>query len=501
MDNLVFKCSELKYKDINKPCKIHTNRENQQTTFFLNCIYKLHLKKSGMDSKIADVALHSKQVLIGSELKEATLFIKDGVITDIREGKLSATDVPVEDLGNLVVMPGLIDSHVHINEPGRTEWEGFETMTKAAIAGGITTLVDMPLNSSPVTIDAKTFNDKIAVTKDKLYCNCGFWGGIVPANADKLEELVDCGVLGIKAFLTHSGIDEFPNVTLEDLKKGLATLAKYQIPMLAHAEIDEMHEGIPAFEKNPTNYMSYLNSRPKIWEDKAVEMMISLCEEYKTPVHIVHLSSADSLPQLKAARSKGLPVSVETCPQYLYFCAEEIPNANTLFKCAPPIRERENNEKLWNALKDGLIDFVVTDHSPATPDLKKIDSGNLKEAWGGIASIQFSLPVVWTAAKKRNFAVEKIADLMSKNVAKFIGFEKTKGQLKVGYDADIVVWDPEMSFTVKAADIHYRHKISPYVGEELKGVIKQTYIGGKKVFENGKFLSLPQGKILLRDYK
>ncbi|MES2836651.1 MAG: allantoinase AllB [Bacteroidota bacterium] len=451
-----------------------------------------------MTNKLPDFAIHSSQTLIGTKLLNATLLIKNGKIIDIKEGKINTTDFPVEDVGDLIVMPGLIDSHVHINEPGRTDWEGFETITKAAIAGGITTLVDMPLNSSPVTISASTFQDKIKATQGKLYCNCGFWGGIVPANADKLEELIDCGVLGVKAFLTHSGIDEFPNVTIEDLRKGLATLAKHQLPLLAHAELDEHHEGISAFEKNPTNYMAYLNSRPKIWEDKAVEMMISLCEEFKSPIHIVHLSSANSLKQIKEARDKALPLTVETCPQYLYFCAEEIPDGNTLFKCAPPIREKENNEKLWEALKDGTIDFIVTDHSPATPDLKKIDSGNLKEAWGGIASIQFSLPVVWTTAKKRGLAIDKIAALMSQNVAKFIGFEKTKGEFKIGFDADIVVWNPEETFTVNANDIHYRHKISPYVGEKLNGVIKQTYIGGKKVFENGKLLSLPQGKILLR---
>ncbi|HTA62500.1 MAG TPA: allantoinase AllB [Bacteroidia bacterium] len=453
-----------------------------------------------MTNQHPDFALHSTQVLIENKLQNATLLIKDGIIVDILNDKLTTADFPIEDVGNLVVMPGLIDSHVHINEPGRTEWEGFETMTKAALAGGITTLVDMPLNSSPVTISAKTFNDKLKAAEGKLYCNCGFWGGLVPANADKLDELIKAGVLGIKAFLTHSGIDEFPNVTLTDLKKGMATIAKYQIPLLAHAELDVMHEGITAFHKNPTNYMAYLNSRPKVWEDNAVEMMIELCEEFNCPTHIVHLSSADSLEQIKVAREKGLPLTVETCPQYLYFCAEEIPDGNTLFKCAPPIRERANNEKLWQALKTNLIDFVVTDHSPATPDLKKIETGNLKEAWGGIASIQFSLPVVFTAAQKRGVGVTEVAALMSEHVAKFIGFQNSKGQFKKGYDADIVVWNPTEKFIVQSADIHYRHKISPYVGEQLSGVVKQTYIAGKKVFENGNFISLPQGKVLLKKH-
>lgn len=451
-----------------------------------------------MKNVLPDFGLHSTKTLIGSGFQDVTLLIKDGIISEIVSGKIVSSGFPVEDVGDCVVMPGIIDSHVHINEPGRTEWEGFETITKAAIAGGITTLVDMPLNASPVTTSAEAFHEKIKAAQGKLYCNCGFWGGIVPGNLDKIEELIDAGVLGIKAFLTHSGIDDFPNVSVSDLKTGMETIAKYNIPLLAHSELDELHPGILLFENNPTNYIAYLNSRPKIWEDKAVELMIGLCEKFNCPVHIVHLSSANSIEQIKIAKAKGLPLTVETCPQYLYFCAEEIPDANTLFKCAPPIRERENNEKLWKALKDGTIDFVVTDHSPATPELKKMESGNLKEAWGGIASIQFSLPVVWTAAKKRGFNLNEIAMLMSSNIARFIGFEHSKGHIKKGYDADIVVWDPEQQFTVKKEEIHYRHKISPYIGEKLYGVVKQTYVRGKKVFENGNFISLPQGEVLLR---
>jgi len=453
-----------------------------------------------MKNSIPDFGLHSTKVLTGSVFQDATLLIKDGIISEIIAGKINASDFQVEDVGDFVIMPGIIDSHVHINEPGRTDWEGFETITKAAIAGGITTLVDMPLNASPVTTSAKALQEKIKSTQGKLYCNCGFWGGIVPDNLDKLEELIEAGVLGIKAFLTHSGIDDFPNVTISDLKIGMPIIAKYNIPLLAHAELDEMHPGIPVFEKNPTNYKAYLASRPKIWEDKAVELMIQLCEEFNCRVHIVHLSSADSIEQIKAARAKGLPLTVETCPQYLYFCAEEIPDANTLFKCAPPIREKENNEKLWEALKDGTIDFIVTDHSPATLELKKIESGNLKEAWGGISSIQFSLPIVWTAAKKRGFSINEIANLMSTNIAQFIGYQNSKGQIKKGFDADMVVWDPDQKFVVEKTAIHYRHKISPYIGEELYGVVKQTYVAGKKVYENGNVISLPQGKILLKKH-
>jgi allantoinase len=442
--------------------------------------------------------IHSTNVLTENGLKDATLIIENGIISDIREGKINV-DFPVEELGDLVVMPGIIDSHVHINEPGRAEWEGFETITKAAVAGGITTLVDMPLNSSPVTTTVATFQQKLDATVGKLYCNCAFWGGIVPDNINELEGLIKSGVLGIKAFLTHSGIDEFPNVTLADLRAAMPILAKYNVPLLAHAEIDEMHEGITHFEKNPSSYIAYLNSRPKEWEDNAVDLLIALCEEFKSPVHIVHLSSANNIEKIAVAKAKGLPLTVETCPQYLYFNAEDIPDATTLFKCAPPIRERENNQKLWDALKTGTIDFIVTDHSPATPELKKIESGNLKEAWGGIASIQFSLPVVWTKAKEQGFTVSEMAQLMITAVAKFIG-QKKKGALKIGYDADIVVWNPDEQFIVKAENILYRHKISPYVGENLYGVVKQTYVGGKKVYENGNFLSLPQGNLIIQKH-
>ncbi len=445
-----------------------------------------------------DFGIYSSRILTETGFFDGTILIKNGVISKLIEGKLQKQNFPIDYLNDLVVMPGIIDSHVHINEPGRTEWEGFETITKAAIAGGITTLVDMPLNASPVTTSKHAFKIKLNATEGKLYCNVGFWGGIVPDNIDLLDELITSGVLGIKAFLTHSGIEDFPNVTIADLKKGLTILKKYQIPLLVHAELDVMHDDILAFEKDPINYQAYLKSRPKIWEDNAVEMAIQLCEEFDTPIHIVHLSSANSIEKIKVAKAKGLKLTVETCPQYLYFCSENIPNANTLFKCAPPIREKENNDKLWLALKDGTIDFIVTDHSPSTPELKEIESGNLKRAWGGISSIQFSLPVIWTEAKKRNFSIADVSTLMSKNVSKFIGFDTAKGLIKEGFDADIVVWDPEQKFTVTKNDIHFRHKITPYEGEELTGVVKQTYIAGKKVYENGNFVSSPVGKIILK---
>ena len=445
-----------------------------------------------------DLAIHSKNTLLSGELKDATIFIKAGKIIDIVQGLPEHLDCPVEDVGNSVLMPGIIDSHVHINEPGRTEWEGFDTATKAAAAGGITTLVEMPLNSNPVTTTLEGFQQKLEATKGKLHVNCGFWGGIVPGNVNDLDKLINAGVLGIKAFLIHSGIDDFPNVTEEDLRKGMPAIAKYDVPLLVHSELNTDNSSPFKQGIDPRSYDNYLNSRPKSWEDNAIKLMIGLCREYNCRTHIVHLSSANSLSQLKAAREEGLPLTVETCPHYLVFCAEDITDGDTRYKCAPPIREKTNNELLWQALKDGTIDFIVTDHSPSAPELKLLDSGNFIDAWGGIAGLQFSLPVIWTEARKRDFTIADISSLMSTKIAQFIGIDDRKGKIAPGYDADLVVWDPEKSFTVEKSMIQHRHKITPYEGKTLHGVVEQTYVNGKKVYDQGAFVSLHNGELLLR---
>ncbi|MFI5148256.1 MAG: allantoinase AllB [Bacteroidia bacterium] len=449
-------------------------------------------------SNSSSFALHSSRVLTENGLKNLTLIIKDGKIADWKEGLVSPAGIPVEDLGALVIMPGIIDSHVHINEPGRTEWEGFETMTQAAVAGGITTLVDMPLNATPVTTTVKALKEKMQSASGKLYCHCGFWGGLVPGNTADLEALIESGVLGIKAFLTHSGIDDFPNVSEEDLRQAMPVIAGHKIPLLAHAELDSEHAGLEHFRQNPKSYKAFLGSRPKEWEDKAIALLISLSEEFNCRVHIVHLSSAGSIEAIKMAREHGLHLTVETCPHYLFFCAEDIPDGNTLYKCTPPIREYANNEELWKALKEGTIDFIVTDHSPSTPDLKKTDTGNLKEAWGGIAGIQFSLPVVWTAARKRGFSIKQVSDLMSARVADFIGYGTQKGYIRKGYDADVMVWDPSEQFKIKEESIRFRHKITPYLGLDLFGSVKRTYVGGVMAYSDGQLTAPPSGKILLR---
>ena len=444
--------------------------------------------------------LHSKRVLLDGELKEATIEIHDGKIEAIKLGEFPGADFPIEDVGNSVIMSGLIDCHVHINEPGRADWEGFDTATKAAAAGGITTLIEMPLNASPVTTSKKAFEDKLGATENKLHVNCGFWGGIVPENIDELDDLIESGVFGIKAFLTHSGIDEFPNVNEMDLRKALPILKKHNVPLLVHAELDSPIVGQNLLDEFPTNYQAYLASRPKEWEDKAIKMMIDLCREFDTPVHIVHLSSSNSIEKLARAKSQGLPISVETCPHYLVFDAEDIPDGQTQYKCAPPIRERANNEKLWSALKDDLFSFIVSDHSPAIPEIKELESGNLKKAWGGIAGLQFSFPAFWTQAKARGISIVEVANLMSYNVAKFLNLEKEKGKIAIGFDADLTIWNPEGTFEVMKDIIEFKHKITPYEGLQLCGEVEKTFVGGHKVFDKGLFCDLSKGQLLKRQY-
>ncbi|MEK7256692.1 MAG: allantoinase AllB, partial [Bacteroidota bacterium] len=371
--------------------------------------------------------------------------------------------------------------------------------TRAAAAGGITTLVDMPLNSSPVTTSPENFKLKLAAAEGKSHVNVGFWGGVVPENASEMEALLRSGVLGIKVFLTHSGIEEFPNVTAADLRKAMPAIASSGLPLLVHCELEPTFPKVSNFRKgaSPTKYQTWLNSRPKSWENAAIRLMIDLCRETGCRTHIVHLSSAEALPDIISAKKEGLPLTVETCPHYLFFCAEEIPDANPLFKCAPPIRERSNNEQLWAALADGVIDFIATDHSPVPPEMKCLETGDLMQAWGGIAGLQFLLPVVWTAARQRGFSIENVVKWLVESPAEFLGLNERKGKIAVGYDADLVAWQPEAEFEVRAEDIFFRHKITPYFGRRLFGKVKQTWVGGVKVFEEGQFLKPNQGKLIL----
>ena len=439
-----------------------------------------------------NVVIKSNRIVLPGKISDGYVIISRGVIVDIVP-HLPADFGKLIDVGNKVLMPGVIDTHVHINDPGRSYWEGFDTATKAAIAGGITTLVDMPLNSSPVTTTSTAFNEKIKATGDKLHTHCGFWGGIVPGNEDEIDSLVQQGVLGFKAFLTYSGIEDFPNVTESDLDKSMPLIAKHHLPLLVHCEISDETQVVG---KDRYSYQYYLSSRPKRWEDNAIALMLRLCEKHNCKVHIVHLSSSDSIGMIRNAKERGLPITVETAQHYLYFAAEDIGDRQTLHKCAPPIRDRENRELLWAGLKEGVIDFVATDHSPAPPEMKELEKGDFMKAWGGISSLQWALPVLWTAAKERGFSLTDLGRWLCERPATLLGHKFRKGKIEKGYDADLVVLDSERTFTVSEESIHHRHKITPYLNHELFGVVEQTWLCGVKVFDRGT-MKLNEGKLLL----
>lgn len=454
-------------------------------------------------------AIRSKNVLTASGLTDAVLTVKNGKIVDLTptnkvfakytlaDGTGATQAMQVEDLGDLVVMPGLVDSHVHVNEPGRTEWEGFETATRACAAGGITTIADMPLNCDPVTTTLKALDYKLNNITGNLWIDCAFYGGVVPGNTDELEPMIKRGVVGFKCFLIHSGIDEFPNVQEADLRAALPILSQHKMPLLVHAELECAGPSGTTSWQHCGHYHSFVASRPRLWENKAVELMAGLAEEFKGPIHIVHLSSSDAIPIIKSAKQKGLPFTVETCPHYLTFAAENIPDNDPRFKCAPPIRENENREKLWQAVIDQTIDFVVSDHSPCSPELKFLAQGDLEKAWGGISSVQFGLPVIWTQAQKQGLQLADVVKCMATKPAQFLGLGKQKGLLAPGYDADIVIFSPEETFQIQKNMIHHKHKATPYDGMQLQGVVKRTYVRGNLVYD-GQVHTEPHGTQLLK---
>jgi len=430
----------------------------------------------------------------------AAIHIRGGVISAVTDFENISGGTPLHDAGAFVVMPGLVDTHVHINEPGRTEWEGFSTATRAAAAGGVTTLIEMPLNSIPATTTSAAFREKTAAAAGKLWVDTGFWGGVVPGNVGELRALWEAGVFGFKCFLVPSGVPEFAPVTEADLRAALPELAALGAPLLVHSELPGPMEAAAAkLSKAPARrYATWLASRPRAAENEAVTLLLKLVREFRARVHVVHLSSPDAIPQFQKAKAEGLAVSVETCPHYLTFAAEEIPDGATEFKCAPPIREREYREKLWAALGDGTIDFIATDHSPCPPAMKLPDEGDFLHAWGGIASLELSLPAVWTQAGSRGYAVTRLAEWLSSGPARLAGLEKRKGAIAVGFDADFVIWNPEASFEVAPARLHQRHKITPYAGRKLAGAVETTFLRGRKIFDRGEFSPSPLGRVLHR---
>jgi allantoinase len=437
--------------------------------------------------------VRSERVVLPDGMRPASIHIKHGRIVSIGDHSDRPAGIREIDAGTDVVLPGLVDTHVHINDPGRADWEGFETATRAAAAGGITTLVDMPLNSIPPTTTVDGLDAKRRAAGGRCHVDVGFWGGVVPGNAADLEPLARAGVLGFKCFLSPSGVDEFSHVSEWDLRKALPVLAPLGLPLLAHAEWPGLLSE-PDARADPRRYSTWLTSRPPAAETAAIELLARLSHHTGARVHVVHLASADALPAIAAARAAGVPITVETCPHYLTFCAEEIADGATPFKCAPPIRERAHRERLWQALDAGAIDLVATDHSPAPPALKHVADGDFVEAWGGIASLQLALPVMWTGAAQRGLPVERLAQWMSAGPARLAGLGGVKGAIAAGHDADLAIFDPDARCTVDAAALYHRHAVTPYDGARLRGRVKTTLLRGEIAFDDGECRSPASGR-------
>jgi allantoinase len=438
-------------------------------------------------------------VVTPSGIRSAAVIVEDGRITALSASGEIPSNASVIDCGGYVLLPGLVDAHTHINEPGRTEWEGFEAATRAAAAGGFTTLVDMPLNCLPATTTVAAFEAKRAAANGKCSVDWSAWGGVSEHNPDHLEPLAAEGVRGFKCFLAEPGIDGFARVDEAELRAAAPHIARTGLPLLTHAELPGPMELAAAklAQADWRRYSTWLASRPDEAEIEAIRLMLRLCEEYGFRLHIVHLATAKALPDLCRARAQGLPVTVETCPHYLHFAAEAIPDGSTLHKCAPPIRSAANREALWEALREGVIDLIATDHSPCPPAMKRMDEGNFQTAWGGITSLSVALPVVWNGMSSRGFVLSDLARWMSAKPAALAGIDGCKGAIAEGRDADFVVFDPDAEVEVTLEALHTRHLVSPYVGERLRGKVVATWVRGKNVFEGGSFSGEHEGRLTL----
>jgi len=433
------------------------------------------------------------------------MLVSDGALTaevpgsvGVRDGRIVlitaydaavSTDRVVELRDDVVLLPGLVDTHVHVNEPGRTEWEGFATATKAAAAGGITTIIDMPLNSIPPTIDVDSLATKRAAAHGKCHVDVGFWGGAVPENLGRLQQLHDAGVFGFKCFLLHSGVDEFPALDNAGMRAAMNELADFDGLLIVHAEDAHTIETAP--QPRGPRYADFLASRPRGAEQTAIAAVIAGARETGCRAHVLHLADADAMPMVRQARSGGAVVSVETCPHYLTFAAEDVPDGATQFKCCPPIREGENRDRLWDGLRTGDIDCIVSDHSPSTPALKRLDTGDFGAAWGGISSLQLALSAVWTGARQRGFSLVDVVGWMAERPAALAGLTR-KGRIASGYDADFAVFAPDEAFVVDPERLEHRHSLTPYAGRTLSGIVRQSWVGGR---ETG---AQPHGRLLTR---
>ena len=447
-----------------------------------------------------NLIIRGRSVVLPQRVAPAAIHIQNGVITEITNyDHIDPAITLIEADESEVVMAGLVDTHVHINSPGRTEWEGFATATRAAAAGGTTTLIDMPLNSIPPTTTVEGLKAKLAAAQDNCFVDVGFWAGVVPGNVKALADLKRHGVVGFKCFLVPSGVDEFPNVSEADLRIAMPELARLDALLIVHAELPGPIDKASAQISSPTsNYDGFLQSRPRSAENLAIELMIKLSEEFKTRVHIVHLSSADAVPLLRKARHSGVAISAETCPHYLHLFAEEIPAGATEYKCCPPIREQGNREALWDGLRDAVIDLIVSDHSPCPTSMKVKETGDFFAAWGGIASLQLRLPIVWTEARRRGFTLLDLAKWLSFAPANQVNLQHRKGSIAAGNDADLIFWNPDAEFTVEADRLQHRHKVTPYDGESLHGVVNKTFLRGRKIYDGAVIPDGPSGQMLLQ---
>jgi allantoinase len=440
-------------------------------------------------------------VLIDAVLRPASIHIADGIITRVSApGDIGDGSAPLVDAGDQVVLPGFVDTHVHVNEPGRTDWEGFETATRAAAAGGITTLLDMPLNSVPATTTTAALADKVTAAQRKTWVDVGFIGGVVPGNTSALGKLTRAGVRAFKCFLVPSGVPEFEHVRDADLHAAMPTIAHLGLPLMAHAEVPDVIEAatLEATAGDPTVYATYLAARPPAAEHEAVALVIHHAEVAGARVHIVHVSSPESAAMIVAARERGVQVTAETCPHYLFFDAERIPNGATEYKCAPPIRTARDRDGLWRALVEGVIDMIVSDHSPCPPILKRKDTGDFFVAWGGIASVQVGVSAVWTMMHQRGLPIARLAEWMSTAPARLVGLDRVKGRIAPGHDADLVLFDPDREWTVEAEALLHRHHLTPYLGARLRGRVEATYVRGTLAYDRHHGpVTVPPGRLLL----
>ena len=429
-----------------------------------------------MSEETYDVVFRGQRVLTTAGIAAREVGIRGGVIVAIEPlgNGLSGREV-IELADDETLLPGLVDTHVHVNEPGRTEWEGFASATRAAAAGGVTTIIDMPLNSIPPTTTVEALKLKREVAGDQVFVDVGFWGGAVPGNKNELRPLHDEGVFGFKCFLLHSGVDEFPHLEADEMEQDMAELKSFDSLMIVHAEDSHAIDHAP--HPGGDHYSTFLASRPRGAENKAVAEVIERARWTGARAHILHLSSSDALPMIATAKRDGVRLTVETCPHYLTLTAEEIPNGATAYKCCPPIREASNRELLWAGLQDGTIDCIVSDHSPSTLDLKDLENGDFAVAWGGVSSLQLGLSLIWTEARHRGIPLEQVLSWMAAKPAQLAGLGN-KGQLAPGYDADLAVFAPDEAYVVDVSKLKHKNPITPYDDKALSGVVRQTYLRG-----------------------